>query len=716
MIRWLRNREVTSNQNVLSMDLSCGLKPYHLRQILPQDAVDDIFLGFSADGCFLVSYKNDFKHHVIRFWLFPPSSTGKSGPKLVLYSERKFLRTSYCPEIHNVPCVRFVQSLAIPNSFLLLACNNDGSGFVAAFGLMPDLDCNICSEASYIHDRLPNKVTCSIHSHVLPLNLDISLAQEFSVPIRSNRNALKFQNISYRCTSHFVPPCLRSFDENSNNTDLCDGSCFTSTGLPIGKIHVGVSPNTGHLRIAWANPDAQVKIMSCSFKPYTSSGDFSFCSLPKGMSTSVGKYPDSLIYKPPLITHNYCSTCYSWPEDNKMCKKEYNSSIPLSLNSSKCIFSQDSLNVYLVSDSSVWPDNHSNQLPDGAERINHNCSGEKYSHDIQLSPLYVKSKDTWVPSLLYRRPSFFSCIQLTYLAMLQDIRASYLHWTLISRNTSKMNCLINSSNFVYPTYQIDPVDEDTGELNGNNSSVSSLHSSYDDDDDDETAAILTSPDSLDSNSSPEDLLVHRLSGQCHTSFDHTEWEEYIAPNVQTVIGDVNSDCNRINEKPQHRVIAHLEEVVFDIPLNNLLREKKCTYNSSSPVLAPFFPPDEPDLLFIYYIKNDLDSNIIYETSDELSTINLIEIIDITTGYRIPVPSKDELPNEYIHSTGFNSSVLKRLTSCCPQNYKVSSSSSSSSSSQCRKKLIHELNNCLMAGRLESLKLLVDPQGGYSVYW
>lgn len=123
MIRWLQNRELTSIHNVLSMDLSCVLKPYHLRQILPPDASDDIFLGFSADGCFLISYKNDFKHHVIRFWLFPPRSTGNLGPKLALYSERKFLRTSYCPDLHNVPCVRFVQSLAVSNSFLLLACN-----------------------------------------------------------------------------------------------------------------------------------------------------------------------------------------------------------------------------------------------------------------------------------------------------------------------------------------------------------------------------------------------------------------------------------------------------------------------------------------------------------------------------------------------------------------------------------------------------------------
>ncbi|VDO95927.1 unnamed protein product [Schistosoma margrebowiei] len=252
---------------------------------------------------------------------------------------------------------------------------------------------------------------------------------------------------------------------------------------------------------------------------------------------------------------------------------------------------------------------------------------------------------------------------------------------------------------MYPIYQNDAVGDYDSDLNGNNSSISSSHGSSDDD---ETAAMLTSPDSLDSNSSPEDLLVHRLSGQCHTSFDLTEWEEYIAPNVQTVISDVNSNFSRISEKTQRRVFAHLEEVVFDIPLDGMLHEKKCTHNSSSPVLAPFFPPDEPDLLLVYYIKNNLDSNL-YETSEEFNAVNLIEIIDVTTGYRIPIPSINQSSCEHTCSTGFSSSVLNKLTSCCPQNYKVSSS-------HYRKKLIHELNNCLMAGRLESLKLLVDPQG------
>ncbi|KAK4470502.1 hypothetical protein MN116_006050 [Schistosoma mekongi] len=703
MIKWLHYREITRSYLVPSMDLSCGLKPYHLRQILPQSAVDDIFLGFSADGCFLVSYKSTFKHHVIRFWLFPPSRSGRTDPRLTLYGERKLSRTAHCPNLHNVPCVRFVQSLAISDSFLFLACNNDGSGFVAAFGLMPNLDCNACSEASS-HDRLPTKSVCSIHSHLLPLNLDISLAQESSISMRSDINDLNFVKPSHQCISLFVPPCLYSADGNScsSNRDHCDSSCFTSTGLPIGRIHVGVSPNTGYLRIAWANPDAQIKIISCSFKPSSNNfGNFSSCTLPKGMSISMGKYPESLVYKPPLITHNYCSTCYSWPNDNELCLKEYKSSAPPSLNSTKCIFSQDSLNIFLISDSSTWPDNHSNLLPDGAERVCHKCSNDKYLHGIHPSKLRVKNgilPDIWIPSLLSRRSCFYSCIQLTYLAMLQDIRASYLHWTLISRNSNKMDYPVNSTDLIYPVYQIDH----TNDLTGNNSPISSHDRS-----DDETEAILTSPDSLDSSSSPEDLLVHRLSGQCHTSFDLEDWEEYIAPNVQTVTGDDNLGLNRTNEITQHRVIAHLEEVVFDIPVNSLCHEK-CAY-ISSPVLAPFFPSDEPDLLLVYHINNDLDSSL-RKTSDECTTANLIEIIDVTTGYRIPLPPKNQSSSDHIQNpTRLTSSVLRKLTSRCPQNCKISSS-------QCRKRLIHELNNCLMAARLESLKLLVDPQGGYSVYW
>ncbi|CAH8550209.1 unnamed protein product [Heterobilharzia americana] len=664
MIKWLQEREVTSSPSASSLDLTCGLKAYHLRQILPQSAADDIFLGFSADGCFLISYKSDFKHYVLRFWLFPPSCVEQSGILLTLFAERKFLRTGYCLSILSIPCIRFVQSLSSSSSFLLIACNNDGTGFVAAFGLMPDLDCNLCIEASSCQSPSSPKTTCSIHSHVLSLNIDISVAQTFSLD-----SDMAFCHVLHRNTLHFVPPCFRSFDGGyySNNEYICEGSCFTSTGLPIGMIQVGVSSSTGHLRIAWANPDAQVKVISCSFNASpTYPSDSSFCLLPKGMSATLGICPHS----------------------------------------AACIFSQDTLNVFLVSDSVAWPDNHSDSLPEGAERVYHQCSQNNATGGNQSKNRI--SPDIWVPSLLSERPCFVSCIQPTYLAMLQDIRASYLHWALISRNTGKIdNTIANLTNTVHPINQIDSPIDYTGEWNGNNSSPSSHNTS-----DDETEATLTSLDSRDSNSSPEDLLVHRLSGQCHTSFDLTGWEEYISPNVQTVVigGDVSSNSNKTNEKIHQHVIVHLEEVVFDIPVNSMPNENKCTY--SSPILALFIPSDEPDLLFVYHIKPDhssLNSSSVYKTSDESSTANLIRILDLTTGNSLPIPCKNQSIYNQTSTNRISSSLLKKLTSHCPQNTKILSS-------QCNKRLIHELNNCFMVGRLESLKVLVDPQGGYSVYW
>ncbi|VDQ08581.1 unnamed protein product [Trichobilharzia regenti] len=84
---------------------------------------------------------------------------------------------------------------------------------------------------------------------------------------------------------------------------------------------------------------------------------------------------------------------------------------------------------------------------------------------------------------------------------------------------------------------------------------------------------------------------------------------------------------------------------------------------------------------------------------------------MNTGYSLPVPCKDQSPNNNNNNqTSFGTltfSMLKKLTSQCPQNRKISSF-------QCKKRLLYELNNSSMAGRLESLKLLVDPQGGYSV--
>ncbi|CAH8856822.1 unnamed protein product [Trichobilharzia szidati] len=706
MIKWLHKREITRCYSSPIIDLSCGLKTYHLREILPQSAIFDIFLGFSADGCFLVSYKSDFKHHILRFWLFPPASTQRCGMSLTLYAERKFIRSCYYPNLPSIPCVRFVQTLSSPKEFLLLACNDDGTGFVAAFGLIPDLDCSSCLEASSSRDSPTSRSTCSIHSRVLPLNLDLSHAQESSASVRSNVRDLNNPQFLSCDTQDIVPPCFRSRDGTCRSNN--EGSCFASTGLPIGQIQVGVSANTGHLRIAWANPDAQVKVISCSFEKSINPDESSLCKLPKGMSTSLGHYPSSLVYKPPLLTHNYCSTCYSWPEEDQQCNKEHVSSFSVSSgqDSTKCIFSHDSLNILLVSDSLSWPDNHSNMHPDGAERICHQCSSNNFANGVQSKRRIFP--DVWVPSLLSDRPCFLSCIQLTYLAMLQDIRASYLHWTLVSRNKNKMDNTSNLTNTAYTVYQNESSEEYASEWNINNSPLSS-HASSDDD----TEAMLSSPDSEDTSSSPEDLLVHRLSGQCHTSFDLTEWEEYIAPNVQTVTSDENSNCSLKNEKLSGRIIAHLEEVVFDIPVICVPDGKRCIYSNSSPVLVPFIPSEEPDLLLVYRMKPaDISLCTSFdEASTECNTMDLLRIIDMNTGYSLPIPCKDQSPSNNNNDNNTNQTsfgtltfpMLKKLTSQCPQNRKISSF-------QCKKRLLYELNNSSMAGRLESLKLLVDPQG------
>ncbi|VDP94426.1 unnamed protein product [Echinostoma caproni] len=88
-------------------------------------------------------------------------------------------------------------------------------------------------------------------------------------------------------------------------------------------------------------------------------------------------------------------------------------------------------------------------------------------------------------------------------------------------------------------------DEETG------LSVSSASSN----DEEDPMALTTSPESTDQIQSPEDLLAHQLSGQCHTSFDLTYWQE------------LDDDPWSNNTTPMdytNRLVAHLEEVVFDL--------------------------------------------------------------------------------------------------------------------------------------------------------
>ncbi|VDP46140.1 unnamed protein product [Echinostoma caproni] len=131
--------------------------------------------------------------------------------------------------------------------------------------------------------------------------------------------------------------------------------------------------------------------------------------------------------------------------------------------------------------------------------------------------------------------------------------------------------------------------------------------------------------------------------------------------------------------------------------------------SDLPSLFLFSPIEEPDLLLIYQARHACGHVPTHATS-----IQLYGAIDLTTGQHLSITCDNERSGIVFQSTdsrSFAMSVarLRELIARCPYN-------SAAARDNIRPNLVHELNNIHMTSRLETLKLLVDPQGGYQVYW
>ncbi|THD28968.1 Zinc finger C2H2 type [Fasciola hepatica] len=715
-LRKLLQRELTSRPSSLQENFVRS-RSYQLSRILPRTALDDVFLGFSVCGQFLISYKMDFKRFLLRFWSFPPQPLrDENGIKLRLFAEAPFFHSIYVSRFQDTPCVRFIQSKLDFRSFLLLSCDYDGDGVIAAYGSMPDVDCEHCMSA---HLRLsgilptdaPNSRQCPIHLQILLLNLDLPIMSDRTPcafdtsttdpgPLpQSNHQRIKNSRIS--TTSDCIPPCLQIYGssqlyvpETEKFSSGC--GCFASTPWPIGGIQLSVCATNGALRLSWASPDAQIKIISCRF---TSTGRASSFGehlrvYPQGTSS----YPDSQVapfaFKNPLLTHNYCSRCYSWPTcDTQPCQLTNSASSAGfdRLDASVCIFRQKS-RVALVADADHWPDNH--RPPEiYPPSCTHVCMQSRSSNEShQHHPI----QSVAVPAFLFHRPTFTCCRPLTYLTMMGDIRASYVHWTLLSRVPSSfanniVSANLNRNPLGYHQSTNELTDEETEFFVGSQSSGDN-----EDEEEEDPVAMIASPDSIDQTQSPEDLLAHRLSGQCHTSFDLTYWQE-LGTDPWTNITFSTDQANR--------AIAHLEEVVFDIPMDQENVDRSSSSADDLSILLLFLPVEEPELLLIYQTHHSCGHVPTHATS-----IKLYGAIDLTTGEYLSVSLDSERSGVALRSHNnrpFTLSVdrLRELTARCPYN-------TANVCGGIRPNLVHELNNIHMTSRLESLKLLVDPQGGY----
>ncbi|KAG5450327.1 hypothetical protein CSKR_201172 [Clonorchis sinensis] len=681
ILRLLNAREI-SRQSCPIPCTDTGLRQYQLHEILPRCALEDIFLGFSVCGQFLVSYKYDFKRFFLRFWLFPPARLAPPDRfSLKLFSEAALPRLTYTSRFNHTPSVRFIQSVLQPSSFLIVSCDYDGNGLLAAFGSMPDVECtdciDICAELQQRSGLSYGSRTCSTHLQLLSLNLDLPTVNKSVFDEESARYGLgiSFPNRRSAVTT-VVPPCLRPDPVQSiingkvDEVIVEDCGCFASTNAPIGLIHVSVCSRTGSIRMAWPSPDGQIKVISCSFEqpllPQTS--DQPLYIFPQGTSDASGLVP--FAFSSSLLTHNYCSVCYSWPASKfHPCTPVTNTGHKV-IKPYNCLFHQHPSLIHSVQDPHSWPDNH---RPSGQHSPESNAH---VSNCPNRSPNGSRTKLQY-PAFFADRPSFGCCFPPLYLAMLQDIRASYIHWTLISRITPpRQQALADRTDLHALQSPVEPDSADEAFPPGSQSSS-----------DNEDIALAASPESVDSDQSPEDLLVHRLSGQCHTSFDIHSWEQVTDP-AWSASGRPSPD------RFSGRLVAHLEETVFDMP-GELLDPSQ----SNSPPLAIFFPPDNQDLLLVYRYERT--------KATHPSSFSLVDIIDLVSGERVLLSTHDQSRPTPSISDLIQSGHLERLVSRCPQ---------SNPHPGVRRKLIHELNNYHMFVRLESLKLMVDPQGGYAVYW
>ncbi|KAH9286409.1 hypothetical protein ECG_00982 [Echinococcus granulosus] len=565
-----------------------GLRPICLWDILPKTLYDEVFLGFTADGRFLVSYVSRLGVFRLTFWLIP----GEEGSPCSWLNKpfAVFSASISTSRVYDQVGVRFLQSTSDTQIFVLIY--SLGIDYISlVWGTMPEPDCTDCRRAcALIGTR--TSFNCSKHFQLLNLSPDCSF---------------------------YGRECISGW-----STEVVDGSpnCIYK-----------VCPETGRLRVTWVSQGRQVRLLSCSF------GNSWSCSMPMGSYAHHGKHArGSLSYPPPLahqgsfLTNNYCSSCFFWSDDSSRCR--FSSERPQFLPSDWANYNWEescgvgkrcalaTLPVRIVKWTEPWPEGHRHPLLPARKFLQgHKCIGPRHTFDH------------WTSSLLVSRRQLYSCRPLNYLAMLQDIRASYLHWALVPQR---------------------------GKIN------------------------LDAP-FASSSLSPDKLLANRLCGQCHSYFDTQKWRPY------DQVEDSSFDMP---------VIAHMEEVVFDIPDCAGLTDR-----------ILFTSPLEPNWILVY----DIDR------STARVKHSLTALIDASTGRQMD-PDEARCTNRlqavqsrcpaWLRFSAHVSPHFLTLPTCATASPLPRVSFSYAPHSQVT--TLMELNNFSVVFSCRSLDHLCDPQGGFAL--
>ncbi|BHF60664.1 hypothetical protein SprV_0100362900 [Sparganum proliferum] len=633
-----------------------GLRRYCLKDLLPANLLGETFLGFTANGRFIVSYSIRDVQFFVRFWAFPshPSAIRLQHP----FAQFSFKTYADCPFQSDLPAVRFLQSLSDPDNFIFLVASALDGDVLVIWGSLPQFECASCCEVAMSLEFSQNwssvadspTFSCPQHMRLLRLYPD---HQSFSFSSlskhRNNFSEDAFESadlpVVYGENLPF-PPCLTP----SASTTTC--KCFRLSTVVL--IHPSVCPKSGRLRLAWISQGRQVRVLSCSFSAFnemTLRCHLPACSFPLGSCISSLASSHCLSYAPlafraPLLTSNYCSACYSWPSEPTCSRHVQTSSYLFSKVSSStrtvstegCAFRKA---VRRVSSDEPWPDGHRPAILSKSRLIrDHQCSNLVES---EQSPANLQRiRNIWTPALLSSRASLTTCSPVSYLAMLQDIRASYIHWALVPIDSGE-SALANTAN--------------TGQS--------------------ERGQSLTRP---------EALLANQLCGQCHSYFDVSDWQE--APVDEGGCWHPTSN---------HPLLAHMEEVVFDL----------CDEDGDDdpPERFLFVSPLEPEWLLVYDMLPGKSAQPVSRLDDwscpsrHTGQRNPVALIDLATG-------RQHDPEEPCYRTR-----VAALTATCPSQHADPEDMASAGAAT----TLYELNNSLAVVHGRSLTHFTDPQGGYSIH-
>ncbi|VUZ47190.1 unnamed protein product, partial [Hymenolepis diminuta] len=578
------NREINGTR----FPIFPGLRSIQLNNILPTSLCYEIILGFTADGRFILSYYFGINVFKLTFWLIPGYS---ESPKSWFDKPFAVYTQSFSEgRIDDQVGVRFVQSIRNPTEFaLILSWGIENVAIL--WGTLPEPMCLECQRAIKKNEK-DSSFLCSRHFWFIRLSPDCQFSSRECVSASDQKSS--------RIPFYLSP----------NKQETSKGlSCRCMSDLTA-SIHPSICPQTGRLRLSWVSQGNQIRVISCSFGE-----DFS-CTVPMGSYADCRKSCKAESIPPPLstdgsfLTSNYCSSCYFWnPEGCGVRYSVENSPITPSnwvdfdkqreqKSNGDCDLSN--LQIRFVKCPEVWPEGHGHPILLANNFLQHQeCFPQKYPFN------------RWTMSLLGSRQKFQSCKPLNYLAMLQDIRASYLHWSLVPNEREKK------------------------------------------------------PHSY--SGGPDTLLANRLCGQCHSYFDFSHWRPY----------DEKQDMSK--DVP---VIAHMEEIVFDIP----------EFKEDIPDRVIFTSPLEPNWILVYDMD---DSQPISSSRTSGASYQLVTLIDLSTGRQLD-PDEPSCAER-----------LRKVQSQCPSSIRFNPSENSTSLT-----FLMELNNFPVISSCCSLDRLCDPFGGY----